>query len=485
MEDLREYTTKDLEDWTKRIEDVAGSFGLDWYPQEFEIVDSDMMLSAMSYNGIPSYYPHWSFGKVYERQASLYKYGLVYLPYELVINANPSIAYLRDINPLPLHILTIPHVYGHNNFFKNNINFIRGTRADLALEFFRTSAERIRSYAADPSIGVKRVQQCIDAAHGLMYHSSRIAGAEYISQEEKIRQLKSKENSNEQPKNRLENEHKPDILDFSSFPLEPEENLLLFMRDYSPRRLEDWQKDIMTIVARSFEYFKPQILTKIMNEGWASYWHNKIIRALGLSADLQLAIDNYHSGVVRLPENPMTINPYYVGFKIWHDIFRKYEEPTKEEQKQYGLKGGEGNKQIFHVMRTAQDTSFLRSYLTQELMEKLNLLSYQVDTKDVFVDQLVNDESWKNIKQLLIRDVGMGSIPTIRIIHADYEDSRFLYQKHDFDGRNLDKEYTQKTLEYEYYFWGRPIYLETATYRKKVPFIYKYDGKSHNSYKKR
>src|SRR3989344_8680434 len=113
MEELRDYTVKDLEDWTKRIEDVAAGFELDWYSQEFEVVDYEMMLGIMAYHGIPSYYPHWSFGKAYERQATLYRYGLTYLPYELVINSNPSIAYLMNENPLPLQILIIAHVYAH------------------------------------------------------------------------------------------------------------------------------------------------------------------------------------------------------------------------------------------------------------------------------------------------------------------------------------------------------------------------------------
>lgn len=486
MEKLRDHTVNDLEDWTKRVEDIAAGFGLDWYPQEFEIVDYEMMLGTLAYHGIPSYYPHWSFGKAYERQATLYKYGLTYLPYELVINSNPSIAYLMNENPLPLQILIIAHVYAHNNFFKNNVNFQKGTRAELALEFFKASADRVRSYVSDPSIGIKKVEKCLDAVHALMYHRSRIPGATYMTQDKKLLAPSSgSQNPEDDQWSHLEQKRSNKKQLPTIFPIEPEENLLLFMRDNSPRRLEDWEKDLMTVGAESFAYFLPQIDTKNMNEGWASYWHNKIIRALPLSADMRLAIADYHSRVVRPPENPLSINPYHIGIETWSDIFRRYEKPTAEEIKEYGLAGGEGLRQIFHVMRTANDASFFRAYLTQELMTRLNLLSYKVEGNNILVDELSNDDSWKRIKRLLIRDVGLGSMPVIKITDADYEHARSLYLKHEFDGRNMDKEYTQRTLEHVYYFWGRNLYLETATYKRKAPFVYKFDGKHHFASRKK
>lgn len=488
MQELKDYSLRELEDWAKRIEDVACSLGVDFYPQEFEVVDYQTMLGLLAYHGIPSYYPHWSFGKAYERQATLYKYGLTYLPYELVINSNPSIAYLMNENSLPLQILTMAHVYGHNNFFKNNVNFQKGTRADLALEFFRASAERIRDYKADPSIGSEKVEECLDAAHAIMYNCSRIPGLEYISQEEKANQLKSWPRANHHDQwahlKKVDKESNQQIQS-TNFPLEPEENLLLFMRDYSPKRLEEWQKDIITIVAKSFDYFKVQILTKIMNEGWATYWHSKVIKALSLSADLGLAIDKYHSGVVRPPDDPYFINPYHIGLEMWLDVERRYENPTKEEQEEYNLSGGEGLKRISHVMRTADDPSFLRAYLTKELMAHLNLISHKEDDKYIIVDKVANERDWKIIKQLLIRDVGLGSIPVIKIISADHEDARSMYLKHYFDERGLEQEYTQKTLDHIHYFWGRPLYLETVTYKRREPFIYKYDGRSHSKYRRR
>lgn len=479
------YTISELEDWTKRIEDVASSFGLDWYPQEFEIVDHETMLGLQAYHGIPSYYPHWSFGKAYERTATLYSYGFVNLPYELVINTNPCVAYLGNQNPLALHLLTISHVYGHNNFFKNNVNFQKGTRAELALEFFHASAERIRGYISDPTIGYLKVEKILNAAHALMYHCSRIPGVGYLIQKEKKANILEKINIPKDEWEHLKTKGEVELPDLTKIPIEPEENILLFIRDYSPKRLEDWERDILTIVAESFDYFKPQILTKIANEGWASYWHHRIIRALNLPADLRLAIADYHSGVVRAPENPLIINPYWVGFTTWNDIFRKYEEPTSDEKDRHNLVGDEGLSHIFHVMRTTNDPAFLRAYLTKEIMEKLNFFSFKSEGQKLIVDQNVEDKTWKKIRAVLIRDVGLGLVPDIKIKDADHENGRSAYLIHNFDGRHLDKEYTQKTLEHFHYLWGRLLYLETYTFKRQAPYIYKFDGKSHSGYRRK
>lgn len=484
MSSVNKWTVLDLEEWAKKIEDIASSFGLDWYPQEFEVVDYETMLGLMTYHGLPSYYPHWSFGKAHERQVTLYEYGLVGLPYELVINTTPCVAYLMNENSLALHILTMAHVYAHNNFFKNNINFLKSTRAELILEFFHASAERIRSYRADPSIGSMKVERFIDATHALMWHCSRIPGVGYLPQKDKEQEKVAKINDLHAIQwEHLKEKEKIAPSDLDKFPIEPEENLLLFIRDHSPRKFEDWEADILTIVAETFDYFKPQILTKIMNEGWASYWHNRIIRSLGLPADLLLAIDKSHSDVVCPPENPLMINPYFVGIKVWQDIFRRYEKPTDEEKEKYGIRGAEGAKQIFHVMKTGNDSSFLRAYLTKELMTDLFFFRYGVSGEEFIVDEIVEEDNWRKIRDLLARDMGLGLVPDIRIINADHDSSMSIYLIHTFDGRYLDRDYAQKTIEHLYYLWGRPVFMETRTSKKQAPHIYKFDGKNHSEYR--
>ena len=130
------WDLKDLERWDARIREKVQDFGLDCYPQEFEVCDHVQMLGYMAYSGMPSHYPHWSYGKSYEKLKTLYDHGVSGLPYEMVINSNPALAYLMRDNSLALQVLTVAHVYGHNDFFKNNFNF-RRTRAEYTLSTFK------------------------------------------------------------------------------------------------------------------------------------------------------------------------------------------------------------------------------------------------------------------------------------------------------------------------------------------------------------
>src|SRR6476661_1896877 len=167
-----EFTIEDLERWNDKIIPLVERFGLDTFPQEFEVCDHEDMLSYMVYSGMPSHYPHWSYGKNFEKLKTLYEYGVSGLPYEMVINSNPSIAYLMRDNSLALQVLTIAHVYGHNDFFKNNFTF-RSTRAEYTIETFKAHATRVRHYVEDPSIGLERVEAILDAAHALSLQCRR------------------------------------------------------------------------------------------------------------------------------------------------------------------------------------------------------------------------------------------------------------------------------------------------------------------------
>src|SRR5438445_4662548 len=113
------YAVEDLQEWNQRIVELVQRFGLDPYPQEFEICDYEQMLSYMVYSGMPSHYPHWSYGKAFEKLKTLYDYALTGLPYEMVINSNPAIAYLMRDNTLALQVLTRAHLYGQNDLLYN------------------------------------------------------------------------------------------------------------------------------------------------------------------------------------------------------------------------------------------------------------------------------------------------------------------------------------------------------------------------------
>ena len=452
------YTVEDLERWNERILNLAERFGLDPYPQEFEICDHEDMLSYMVYSGMPAHYPHWSYGKTFEKLKTLYDYGISGLPYEMVINANPAIAYLMRDNTLALQVLTIAHVYGHNDFFKNNFTF-RPTGAAYTVQSFKSHATRVRHYVEDPSIGLEKVEAILDAAHALSLQCRRNLAIKKPSPSEE-RQLKLDEaKPRADPFSSVHRRGERVEPDLRTVPLFPDEDLLIFVRDHNPE-LAEWEKDLLTIVHEQAQYFVPQIETKIMNEGWASLWHKRILEALDLPQALHLEFIVRHTQVLR--PSPGSLNPYHVGMKVWQDIEKRWNNPSKEEIEEFGPRKKAGKEKLFEVREVERDSSFLRRYLTEELMRELNLFEYKTRGNEQVVTRVADEDNWRQIKDTLIKNVGTGSIPVIKVVDSDYKHSRTLLLKHDHDGRDLQLEYAEKTLQYLHQLWGHDVAMETV-----------------------
>lgn len=452
------YTIDDLERWNERIMNLVERFGLDPYAQEFEICDHEDMLSYMVYSGMPSHYPHWSYGKNFEKLKTLYDYGVSGLPYEMVINSNPSIAYLMRDNTLALQVLTIAHVYGHNDFFKNNFTF-KSTGALYTIESFKSHATRVRHYVEDPSIGLEKVEALLDAAHALSLQCRRNLAIKKPSPTEE-RQLKLDEATPAaDPFSTVHRRREQAEPDLKKVPLFPDEDLLLFIRDHNPL-LSEWEKDLLTIVHEESRYFVPQIETKIMNEGWASFWHKRILEALDLPQELHLEFIVRHTQVLR--PSPGGLNPYHVGMKVWEDIEKRWNHPSAEEVEEFGPRKKSGKDKLFEVREVERDASFLRRYLTEDLMRELNLFEYKSRGNDQVVTRVSDKDNWRQIKETLIQNVGTGTIPVIKVEDADYKNNRTLLLKHHHDGRDLQLEYAEKTLKYVHQLWGHDVAMETV-----------------------
>jgi len=465
------YAVEDLQEWNQRIVELVQRFGLDPYTQEFEICDYEEMLSYMVYSGMPSHYPHWSYGKAYEKLKTLYDYGLSGLPYEMVINSDPCIAYLMRDNTLALQILTIAHVYGHNDFFKNNFTF-RTIRAEFTIETFKAHANRVRHYVEDPSIGLEKVERILDAAHALSLQCRRnLSIRKQTETEQRIAKLENSKPSTDpfQSIHRRKDWVSPDL---DKVPVYPEEDILLFIRDHNPQ-LADWERDLLTMVHEQAQYFIPQIETKIMNEGWASFWHKRILEALDLPQGLRLEFFVRHTQV--LSPTPGAINPYYVGMKVWEDIEKRWTHPSPEEVKEFGPKKETASEKLIEVREVERDSSFLRRYLTEELIRELNLFEYQSRGNEKVVSRVADQENWQAIKDTLLQNVGTGTIPVIKVEDADYNNNRSLFLKHYHDGRDLQIEYAEKTLQYLRQLWGRDVVLETVVNDKKSLLCYSED----------
>lgn len=464
------YTMDELIYWDEKIQEVAKGLGLDFYPQEFEVCDHFEMISYLSYSGMPSHYPHWSYGKAYEKQKTLYDYGVMGLPYEMVINSNPCLAYLMRDNSLLLQILTIAHVYAHNDFFKNNFNF-RHSLPQYTIETFKTHADRLRGYIEDPSIGLQKVEEIVDAAHALSMQCNRNLEIKRLTPKEEKKRLWERSQTRKDPYQRIHKKEEYIEPNLDKVPLSSEEDILLFIRDYNPY-LNDWEKDILTIVHEEAQYFIPQIETKILNEGWASYWHKKILDNLDLPQELGMEFAVRHSQVIRPYRDE--INPYFIGYKMLEDIKRRWDDPNEEEKNNFGRSGGEGDKKLFQIREVDRDTSFIRQYLTEDLIRELNLFKHEKFGKDRKVTKVANEEGWRDIKETLIENVGTGAFPIIKIEDADYQKNRTLFLKHYHDGRDLEMSYAEKTLTYIYNLWERAVVLSTFIEGKE--YHISYDG---------
>jgi len=450
---MADYSIRELEQWNKRIEEIAREEGLDSYEQEFEICDYEDMIGYETYVGMPSHYPHWSFGKSYEKIRTLHKYNLSGLPYEMVINSNPCIAYLMKDNTLLLQILTMAHVYGHNDFFKNNRLFKQGTRAEYTVEMFKSHANRIRQYISDPGIGYARVEKILNAAHALKFNISRVPGEKRVSDEEKRRAViqKLQPKRSEYPLLEPAITREETNIDIRKIPLEPDDDLLFFLSAYG--RLGEWERDIINIVREETLYFIPQIETKIMNEGWASFWHYTILNKLGLSQGMHLEFIKRHNQVIR--PHTGAINPYYIGFKIFEDLKKRYSDnPCK----------------IFEVREIERDESFIRRYLTYELCHDMNLFEYVKIGDEYVVSELSDEEGWRKVRDSLAASAGMGGIPSVRVIEWVRKDNTLILE-HLYDGRELELGHAYETLKHIVDLWDGKVILDTIIDEKRKLLI--------------
>ncbi|MEM8947754.1 MAG: SpoVR family protein [Pseudomonadota bacterium] len=466
---MANWDIKDLEYWDAAIREHVDDVGLDCYEQEFEVCDHGQMLGYMAYHGMPAHYPHWSFGKSYEKTKTLYDHGATGLPYEMVINSDPCLGYLMTDNSLCLQILTIAHVYGHNDFFKNNFTFTSSTRASETLSKFKTAADRVRNYMEDPSIGIDKVEGILDAAHALSMNCSRNAGIRKLSPEEQRKRLIEGSRSGNDPFEDLTPKEEQAELDLRKVPLEPDEDILLFVRDHNPH-LMAWQQDLLTIVHDDAMYFLPQIETKIMNEGWASYWHHKIMNSLDLPQDIYMEFLVRHNQVIC--PHPGGINPYHVGFRVWHDIEQRFDEQQANGADDVDRSSMSGRDKMFEVRESDRDVSFLRRFLTEDLMRDLDIFEFEPKGENLVVTKVSDEDNWRDVKETFLKSVGMRSQPVIKVYDADYGRNRALYLKHEADDRDLHIGYAEKSLGHLYKLWGHRVLLETVMKGKKTLLSY-------------
>ena len=420
---MRDWTVKELERWDDEICKIAKEkYDLDWYPIEYEILDYHEMISAMAYTGLPTHYRHWSFGKAFEITSTRYKLGMQGLPYEMIINSDPSIAYLMLENPMSIHLLTMAHCVGHSDFFKNNRMF-KETDAGNIISKFKSAAKRVKGYIENPHIGIDKVEGVLDACHAIQFQVRRTPSIATVGTHT------ADERSEREKKILLDLFQHEDIKDY---------NLIGFIRD-NARNMEDWQRDLMTMVETRSKYFIPQAKTKIMNEGWAVTIHEKIMHDLDLPDKYHIAFLKSHNQVVSPTLG--AINPYLLGRTLFKSIEEKY-----------------GFKECKLAREIHDDETFIRNHLDMQICRDLNLFNYsfQKAGSKFVVDDISDEEGWKRVKSTLISTIGLNSAPVV-YVEGFSKKRNTLYIKHEHDGRDLELAYANKVYDQIKFLWGDEV----------------------------
>ncbi|MDA8443163.1 MAG: SpoVR family protein [Peptococcaceae bacterium] len=452
---------KTLEAAIESIAVAARQFGLDFFPVRFEICPADVIYTFGAY-GMPTRFSHWSFGKAFHRMKIQYDYNLSRI-YELVINSNPCYAFLLEGNSIVQNKLVIAHVLAHCDFFKNNATFRHTSRT--MLDTMANSAERIRQMEFE--YGRHTVEKIIDAAISLQEHvdaRATIGKPRHNKQDKSIKAEKCPGPYEDLLKLGEPESIIPLVTGEAEKPL-PEKDLLKFIIEHA-KHLTDWQREVLAIIREEMLYFYPQMETKIMNEGWASYWHARIMREIDLTEEEAVEFAITHSAVIQPAR--MSLNPYFIGYKIWENIERRWEHPEVKERKEFGLSGGEGRSKMFEVRENENDVSFIRNYLTPELIEELDLYIYQ---KVGNTWQIVEKNAEK-IRDNLVLSLNNCGFPYLEAVDSDYNRNGELLVQHCHEGIDLDLLYLERTLPSVYTLWGRTVHLATVMDGKKVIFSY-------------
>ncbi|MBC7982436.1 MAG: SpoVR family protein [Candidatus Obscuribacterales bacterium] len=439
-------------DYQHRMEALAKHLGLSYHPVDFEAVPSSFMMEISVY-GLPVRMPHWSFGTRYIYQLIQHRMGNSRL-FEVVFPGNPGHAYLANNNSLAENVLVTAHVLGHADFSRNNLLF-RSSQDQVGEHIVEQAASHARQIGrAIEEYGLQRVEAVLDAALALEQHIDmqqrlqREKYPEYLPLKgavvdsnfhKRFASLDTEVQENTNPNTR----HRAPI------PPHPERDLLWFVAQYAPD-LEGWERDIFLAVRQESFYFYPVFATQIMNEGWASYWHARLLREADfLPPGAYLDAIKCHSDVVRPiagdQQVGLGVNPYHLGFSMWEKIIAR-----------------DGIDKARAIMQQDDDFSFVRNYLTADLAEELKMFRY--DAKANGEVKVVESDLNALHEAMLAPKYNFGA-PSIAATHVHVDGALELQHDHKVDGRGLDVERGKKVLEYIERVWRRPVRMHTVDER--------------------
>ena len=463
------------------IKAKAQEYGLDFFEVIFEVLPFDVMNQIAAYGGFPTRYPHWRWGMEYERLSKRDAYGLGRI-YEMVINNDPCYAYLQESNAVTDQKLVMAHVYGHADFFKNNLWFARTDRK--MMDEMANHATRVRRHV--DRHGQDVVERFIDAClclenlidpHAMFMQRRAKVTATPAGEEDRggrgftpdklpakdymdpfINPARELERQREEHERRAREER-------SRFPGEPARDVLAFLLRYG--RLEEWQQDVLSIIRAEAYYFAPQGMTKVMNEGWATYWHSKLMTQHFLEAREIVHYADQHSGVVHMP--PGGFNPYKIGVELFKDIERRWDKgqhgPAWERLEGIGARDAfddrsmKGREKIFEVRRIYNDVSFIDEFLTEEFVDRHKMYQHRRDPQTGEIKIVTRD--FRRVKQTLLHHLTNAGQPFIYVVDGNYLNRGELYLAHKFTGVEVEAAKASEVLGALRLLWGRPVHLQT------------------------
>lgn len=460
--------TLELAKIKEEIEGYARGYGLDFFNTIFEVLEFDELNQVASYGGFPTRYPHWSFGMEYDQLSKGYEYGLSKI-YEMVINNDPCYAYLLKSNPVVDQKLVMAHVYGHCDFFKNNYSFSKTDRK--MIDTIANHATRVRRYIDEHGNDV--VEEFLDVCLSI----ENLIDPQIPFHKKKPFEIEDPIPDALKPKvfeERRKEERNPP---------EPMRDVLLFLIQNAP--LKNWQQDVLSIVRSEALYFSPQAQTKIMNEGWASYWHSKMMTQKILSAAEIIDYADHHAGT--LASSPGQLNPYKIGIELFRDIEDRWNKGKfgkdyddchdLREKKHWDKNLGMGKEKIFEVRKVYNDVMFVDEFLTEEFCIKHKLFTFEYNPKTTQYE--IFSRAFQTVKKKLLHSLTNRGQPFIFVQDSNFENRSELLLMHRHEGIDLKIDWANATMENIYKIWQHPVNLLTVVDEKGK--ILTFDGKEHKS----
>ncbi len=496
---------KNLAHERDKIRKIAVDAGLDFFEVIYEMVNFQQMNEIAAYMGFPTRYPHWRWGMEYERMRKSYAYGLHRI-YEMVINNDPCYAYLLDSNELVDQKIVMAHVYGHSDFFKKNFWFGKTDRKMMD----HTANHATRVWEIIDRIGMEEVEEFIDVCLSLENLIDR--HAPYYEKSDKQQKKENKEdpedieidmrrpqaakfkvkrgymdgfiNPPEVLKEEAEERGKELRDNIDRFPAEPQRDVLLFLLHHAP--LERWQQEILDIIRKEAYYFAPQGMTKVLNEGWASYWHSTIMTKSGvMTSEEVIDYADHHSGTVAM--NSQRINPYKIGLELFRNIEERWDKgrfgkdwdecDDARERRQWDKKTGLGRDKIFEVRRIYNDVGFIDTFFTEDFCNQNQLFTYNYNERTGRYE--IDSRQFQEIKKKLLFSLTNFGQPVIRVEDANYENRGELLLEHRYEGIELKLDEARDTLKNLFKVWTRPVHMRTII--DDSPRLLSFNGKEHTT----